>query len=179
MQEKSKRLISYLAEPDRNWAWLIGVSTLVMTLHLYEGNESFYVKHFAGAMQDGPLLDWYKFLYKHLATLLLFFIIPVVVVRKFFQRPVKDFGLTIGDWKFGLVATAIACVIITPMVYISSRNPEFRNFYPLTTLANTSPALFAPWGLTYLPHYVGWEFFPRISWFRNTRESRKLCCDYV
>lgn len=161
MQEGARPFFSPLRDPDRKWIWLLSASLILMTLHMYEGNEKFFLKHFSSGMEEGPLLDWYKFLYKHTASLILFFIIPAILIKTVFCQQLSDFGLTPGDWKFGLPVTLVACLVLTPMVYVSSRNPEFRELYPLTTLANESPKLFLLWGLTYLPHYIGWEFLFR------------------
>lgn len=158
-------------------AMIIWVTTaILLVLFIYEGSELFYVKHFDTDYQKGtnPILsfstyqtyhilnpnpenDWYKYIYKHICTFLLLAIIPICIVKFWLKEPLKDIGIAIGDWRFGIKATLVSMIIMLPMMLISSKNPEFRAFYPLTTLANVSWGYFALWGLTYLPHYIGWE----------------------
>jgi uncharacterized protein len=130
---------------------------ILLILHLYEGNENFFLKHLANGMEEGPLLDWFKYLYKHICSLILFAVIPIMLMRFVLREPLADFGIALGDWRFGVKATLIAMVVMVGPVYIGSRNPEFRALYPLTTMANESWTLFALWGLSYIPHYIGWE----------------------
>lgn len=154
-------LLSPLWSADRK-TWVIwGVAMVVVTLSLYEGHEQFFVKHFGGQYPDGPLLNWYKYIWKHASSLILYFMIPVLAVKVLLKERLSDYGLQLGDWRFGLKATLISFIVVIGPMYISSKNPEFRAYYPLTTLATESAGLFALWGLTYLPHYIGWEFLFR------------------
>lgn len=139
--------------------WTIVV--VLITVKIYQGDQSFFVKHFSGALEDGPVLDWYRWLYHHLASLVLWAFVPFALIVFLFKEKIKDFGWQLGDWRFGLKATLIAVVVMPIPVYISSLNPEHREWYPLTTLATASAGYFALWGISYLPHYIGWEFFFR------------------
>lgn len=137
---------------------------LLMTIKIYEGDQSFFVKHFGEYYTDVELLKWAKWAWHHLSSLVLFFIIPIVLIKKGLKDSLSTFGLGIGDWKFGLTATAIAFVVMPFLVYNSSLNEQHRLFYanefPLQ-LATSSALYFVYWAITYLPHYLGWEFFFR------------------
>ena len=53
------------------------------------------------------------------------------------------------------------CLVATYPVYLASQQAEHLAFYPLSALATTSFCMFTLWGVLYLPHYIGWEFFFR------------------
>lgn len=161
MAGKSNNLLAPLKTFDRKTLVIWVVAILVVTLSLYEGNESFFVKHFGDGYSDPELLKWHKYLYKHICSLVLYFIIPIIAIKAFLKENLKSYGLTLGDWKFGIKATLISWIVVIGPMYIGSKNPEFREFYPLTNLALESAGYFALWGLTYLPHYLGWEFLFR------------------
>jgi len=161
MKVTHNSFFSPLLKTNRNHAVLWISVILLMILKIHPGDQSFFIKHFGYQFEEGPLLDWYKWLYHHLATLLLFAIIPIILIKAVFKEGLKDYGLQLGDWKFGLKATLISFIILPLPAYLASQNPEHLEFYPLTTLATASTGLFALWGLTYLPHYIGWEFFFR------------------
>ncbi len=137
---------------------------LLMVLKIYEGDRTFYELHFSDGMQDDQWSRWYKWLYHNLSTLVLFALIPMGIIKRSFREKPADYGWQWGDWKFGLKATLIAFAIMPFVVYNSAQNPVhyafYNNEFPLE-LATSSVAMFALWGLSYLPHYVGWEFFFR------------------
>ncbi|PCJ86419.1 MAG: hypothetical protein COA57_06260 [Flavobacteriales bacterium] len=134
---------------------------VLLTVALYEGHTSFFIKHFGHHFEAGPLLDWYKWGYHHLAVFVLWFIVPVLLIKAWMKEKTANFGMQLGDWKFGLKATLVAFLILPIGVYISSFDTDMQAQYPLTTLAMQSPSYFALWGLVYLPYYIGWEFLFR------------------
>lgn len=161
MKISDNSFFSPLHKVNRNLT-ILWISIIVLiVLKIHQGDQSFFIKHFGYHFEEGPLLDWYKWLYHHLATFLLFAVIPILLIKTVFRERLKDYGLQLGDWKFGLKATLIAFIILPLPAYLTSQNPNHLEFYPLTKLATASTGLFALWGLTYLPHYIGWEFFFR------------------
>ena len=138
-----------------------GAACLLITVKLFQGDQSFFVKHFGHLYEPGPVLDWMKWLYHHIASLILYALIPMGIIKLMLNQQLSEYGWQLGDWRFGIKATLIAFVVMPLPVYLSSQNPEHLAFYPLTTLATESPTYFGLWALTYLPHYLGWEFMFR------------------
>lgn len=161
MANKTKAFFEPLIGGDRK-ALVLWISVVILlVLKIFEGDQSFFVKHWGHLFENGPVLDWYKWLYHHLASLLLLAIIPVIIIRAYFKQQLKEFGITIGDWRAGLKHLIFVAVVMTYPTYLTCQSPQHLEFYPLTTLATESPKLFFLWALTYLPHYIGWEFFFR------------------
>lgn len=133
----------------------------LLLVKMYQGSAPFFEAHFEHSEIEAELFKWYKWLYHHLASLLFWAIVPFLVIKHYFRERLSDYGWQLGDWKFGLKATSIAFAVLPIPVYISSLDPEHNAFYPLTALATASAFNFFLWGLTYLPHYIGWEFFFR------------------
>lgn len=139
------------------WTLVVGLTTV----KIYQGDQSFFVKLFGDRFEPGPLLDWYRWLYHHLASLVLWAFVPMLVITWHFREKLSDYGWTAGNWRFGLRISVVSMIVVLPFLYLSSLNPEHREWYPLTTLATVSAGHFLLWGLSYLPHYIGWEFFFR------------------
>lgn len=139
--------------------WLLIV--VLTTIKIYQGDQSFYAEKLNHSLPEGPELDWMRWLYHHLASLVLWALVPFLIIKFTFKEKLADYAWQLGDWKFGLKATFVAFIVMPIPVYFSSLNPEHREWYPLTTLAVQSASYFALWGLSYLPHYIGWEFFFR------------------
>ncbi len=58
-------------------------------------------------------------------------VIPyLVVVFGFRDRPSR-YGLTLGDWRWGLVLVGAGCVVMTPIVLWFATLPDVRAFYAL------------------------------------------------
>lgn len=150
-----------LFTPDRKILVLWASIILLLVLKIFEGDQSFFVKHWGNRFYAGPLLDWYKWLYHHLASLVLLALVPIILIKSVFKEKLADYGIAIGDWKYGLKNLLLVAAIMTYPTYLACQNPAHLEFYPLTTLATQSGQLFALWSLTYLPHYIGWEVFFR------------------
>jgi membrane protease YdiL (CAAX protease family) len=98
-----------------------------------------------------------------LATLILFFFFPLLVVKLVFKEKLKDYGLTLGDKKYGLRFTIITIpLIVTPIIFFGSHMPQIRAEYPLSKLIQNNASVFVWYEFSYvLLYYVGWEFFFR------------------
>jgi len=135
-----------------------------MTLKIYEGDHTFFAKHFGHHYQNQQVFLWAKWAWHHGASLVLYTLVPIVIIQRLLRERVADFGWQLGDWKFGLKATALTVVIMPLVVYNSSLQEAHRLFYttefPLV-LATSSGIMFSAWAFTHLPHYIGWEFFFR------------------
>ena len=156
-----KPAIEQLSTQEKRAAAMWVIVIILITLKLYQGDHSFFTKHFSDPSWSTPVADWFRWLYHHLASLLLWAIVPFIIIRAFFKERLSAYGWQLGDWRFGVKATILAVVIMPLPVYLSSLNPEHREWYPLTTLATASVGYFSLWGLSYIPHYIGWEFMFR------------------
>ena len=93
----------------------------------------------------------------------LFGAIPMLVVLNVFGEDPAEYGLRLGEWKFGLRATALLLPLIAcTLLYPASVNPEIRQAFPFAPEAGRSPGAFlmfqAPRGILF---YTAWEFFFR------------------
>lgn len=137
--------------------FLVFALTLQVLL-LYPGSIQFYLSkfsHFSTVTEITRAVVWH-----HFSALVLFFIVPLLYILILKDKP-NNYGLTPGDWKYGLKVIIIAGFIVTPFVYISSRSPSFKAEYPLTPYATFSAVNFLIYSLLYLPYYIGWEFLYR------------------
>ena len=133
-----------------------------MVLLIYPGDESFFIKLFPGfEFLSEYDLDWYKYFYHHNATFFLFFFLPVLIVSFIFKENLSQYGLCLGDYKFGLKATLISFIVLPLPIYLNSFDKDFLAEYPLSMKSMESPENFIFWSLGYLLYYAGWEFFFR------------------
>ncbi|MDY0000579.1 MAG: CPBP family intramembrane glutamic endopeptidase [Polyangia bacterium] len=133
-----------------------------MAIYVYQGHHTFFSKHLAGPFfGDDPYTDWYRHLYQFLSALLLLGVVPAILSRTLLGRTLRSQGVQLGDWRFGCRFLVVAVLILTPLLYFGSFDPELQREYPLTRLAGCAPDLFVLWELSYLTYYVAWEYFFR------------------
>ena len=88
-------------------------------------------------------------------------LIPLLIGRFGLRRPLKDWGLGLGDWKFGLKAVAICFFAFLPILVIVSYQPAFQAKYPLYDAAQRSVLHFIVYEAAYMVYFIGWEFIFR------------------
>jgi uncharacterized protein len=109
----------------------------------------------------------------HACTALLFGLVPVALLRAFWKKPLSAFGVTLGDWKFGLAAVAILLPVISVAFLLPAAGmPDMQAVYPVDHSAAESVARFLPYAAgRLLLFYVAWEFFFRGFLLFGLRES--------
>ena len=117
--------------------------------------------------------DIYRYGYHFLATFILLFLLPLIIVKLVFKKKLRDYGLTLGDKKYGFLFTAIVIpLIVTPIIFLGSRMPAVRAVYPLSKLVQDNVSVFLLYELFYiLLYYAGWEFFFRGYMLFGLREK--------
>jgi membrane protease YdiL (CAAX protease family) len=91
--------------------------------------------------------------FKYLDRFLLYLIIPLIVILVIFREKPKEYGMSFGNWKLGLIYTAIGILVLAPALYFLVKgNLAMKIYYE-----GLVPGL--PW-TTFLD-LVGWEFFFR------------------
>ena len=83
---------------------------------------------------------------------LLYLVIPMLVILLLFRESPAEYGLTLGDWKLGLLLTVLGIVLIAPVLWLVGHGGAMKAYY--------EPQLGGlPWN-TFVDLF-GWEFFFR------------------
>jgi membrane protease YdiL (CAAX protease family) len=67
--------------------------------------------------------------YQALERVILFGLVPALVVLAAFRGRLVDYGLGLGDWRWGIGLAVIGCAVMTPIVTITGSNPQFSSYY--------------------------------------------------
>lgn len=127
--------MKYLLGEKLNFDWKIVAVTILSTLLL--------------------MVDHYHKLtgFKYWDRVILYLVIPLVIILVFFRENPREYGFSFGDWKLGLVYTALGILFMAPVIYLlGSGNPSMKAYYE-----RFLPGL--PW-TTFLD-LIGWEFIFR------------------
>lgn len=128
-------MIKYLLGERLNFDWKVVTITVVSTLLL--------------------MVDFYHRLtpYKYRDRVILYLLIPLTIIILLFRENPKEFGFSLGDWKAGLLITAIGIVIMAPIIYFLGHGNESMKAYYEPYVDGL------PW-TTFLD-LIGWEFLFR------------------
>ena len=104
--------------------------------------------------QGGELLPF-------LSAFVLLGLASLALIGLVFREPLAAYGLTLGDWRFGLKALAVTAPVVVVLSAFASRSPEFVAQYPLSRAVCASASAFLAYAAAYLEYYVGFEIFFR------------------
>jgi hypothetical protein len=66
---------------------------------------------------------------KAIERIVLYLIIPLLIIVLIFRDKPSEYGFSFGNWREGLLWTAGAVVILTPLLYFSARTPAMIQYY--------------------------------------------------
>ena len=166
------RFIQTLREGDWKVKILLLSVPVILLVYIYHGMDRAFGRYFSH-LSNYYYFDIYRYAYHFLATFILLFLSPLIIVKLVFKEKLKDYGLSLGDKKYGFRFTVIAIpLIVTPIIFLGSRMPEIRAVYPLSKLVQDNVSVFLVYEFSYiLLYYVGWEFFFRGYMLFGLREK--------
>jgi len=135
---------------------------LILLVYIYHGMDDAFERYFK-YLNNYYYFDTWRYVYQFLATFLLFFLFPSIIIRFFFKENPVDYGLTSGDKNYGLRFVLITIpLIVTPIIVLGALIPQVRAEYPLSKLVQENLPVFFLYEFLYVSfYYVGWEFFFR------------------
>lgn len=166
------RFIETLKEGDWKIKILLLSVPVILLVYIYHGMDEAFARYFSH-LSNLYYFDIYRYIYQFLATLVLFFLFPLIIIKLVFKEKLKDYGLTLGDKRYGLRFIIITIpLIVTPIIILGSHMPQVRAEYPLSKLVQDNASVFLLYEFSYvLLYYVGWEFFFRGYMLFGLREK--------
>ena len=137
------------------------LSVVFLILFHENGRSSFFRAHFAKYFHPGKYSPLFPALYWYGSSFVMLGLIPLLIGVFAFKKPMKSWGVGLGDWKFGLTATAVMYAVFLPILVMVSFSPSFQSKYPLFHVATKSGAHFVIHELAYALYFIGWEFIYR------------------
>jgi membrane protease YdiL (CAAX protease family) len=166
------RFIETLKEGDWKIKILLLSVPVILLVYIYHGMDEAFARYFSH-FSNLYYFDIYRYVYQFLATLVLFFLFPLIIIKLVFKEKLKDYGLSLGDKRYGLRFIIITIpLIVTPIIILGSHMPQVRAEYPLSKLVQDNASVFLLYEFSYvLLYYVGWEFFFRGYMLFGLREK--------
>jgi len=166
------RFIETVKEGDWKVKILLLSVPIILAVYIYHGMDEAFGRYFSH-LSNYYYSDIYRYVYQFWATFVLFFLLPLIIVKLLLKEKLKDYGLALGDKRYGLRFTAITIpLIVTPIIILGARMPQIRAQYPLSRLIQGNVSVFLFYQLSYIfLYYVGYEFFFRGYMLFGLREK--------
>ena len=130
---------------------------LITFVSIYYSSPNFFRRHF-----DTTDDKFYSTLYWFTADGFLMLVIPLLLIIFVLKGKPSDFGFRLGDYKFGLISSAIFFVIMLPVIWLASGSESFARTYPqggIMVKENFSVLLYYELFVGF--YMLAWEFFWR------------------
>jgi membrane protease YdiL (CAAX protease family) len=145
-----------------------GTTIVISLLYFLVGSSSFYERYLGSFTEGGTFGFLAPSLYQFAVTLVLFFFLPILIVKNIFHESPRDYGWQAGDRRTGWLVLTWGIPLVLLMAWLSSGQAEFRDQYPLFIsrlaafpLEGQNITVFILYEFTYIFYYIGWEFFFR------------------
>jgi hypothetical protein len=141
-----------------------------------EGRNSivFFQWLFGPLFNGNPWIDFWQYIWQFCMSFLLFFVIPLLLIKYYFKEEKRDYGFQWGNKKFNLIWTLIGFALL-PAFFFLSNDPALLREYPLTKLIVGNIELIIAFNLAYFIYYIGFEFIFRayLQFGLKTEDIRK------
>lgn len=150
-----KKLRDEIIKLDFKTVYILISVAFIVFISLTFSSPAFYLDHF-GSSKLSSRIYWF------LSDGLIMFLVPVLSVKFIFRKKLSDFGLAIGDFKFGIISSALFYIVMLIIIWIVSASPEFIVTYPQGgEELKKNFQLLIIYELCIFVYMLGWEFLWR------------------
>lgn len=125
------------------------------------GSKRFFFDTWYATLGRERLYDLYQYLYWFGSEFVIYFLLLIPVIVFLHRRPLRDFGLSLGDWRFGLRVSLLFWAIMLPILWVVSATPAFQQVYPHSQIVRGDWSLFLIYEVAFILYFIGWEFIWR------------------
>jgi len=137
------------------------VATVLLILYHENCSTSVFRAHLSRHFAPSPYKSLYPAFYWYGCSLIVLGAVPMLFGRLALGIPVRQLGLGLGDWRFGLKAALLLYLVFLPFLVLVSFGATFQAKYPLFDDASRSWVHFLLYEGAYAVYFIGWEFIFR------------------
>ncbi|MDX1700346.1 MAG: CPBP family intramembrane glutamic endopeptidase [Melioribacteraceae bacterium] len=134
-------------------------STFLFVISWYYANPLFFLETFTFLEPEEFIVqELVAHIYWFLLDFILFFLIPLYIVKLSFREDLKSFGITFGNKRAGVFYTIISILIFIPIIYLISNTEDYSKYFPLMQSAKSDLLIFIIYEVVFILFIFSWEF---------------------
>jgi len=161
LKAELKNLYYVVRTLDRKVVTVFLSVAFLQTFSWYYTSRYFFRLNIFPNYQFEPNIYLIEYLYWFIGDFFSFFVLPILIIKLILKADLKNFGLTIGDFRTGIKISIIFLAVMLPLVWIFSSFPEFVRTYPQLASARDHWSTFIIFEAGLLLYLVAWEFIWR------------------
>ena len=141
---------------------IIFLSILILqTFSFYYSRKKFFRENFTSFFLDSNYLTFYEQIYCLLLDFVIFFVIPLLIIKFLFKQKLVVYGINFSNKPIGLKIALITIAIMLPVVWVISSLLSFQATYPHANMVRDSWTLFIIYEICLILYLFAWEFIWR------------------
>jgi len=134
---------------------------VLQTVSWYFTSRAFFRVNIFKYFIESPDVYLYEYLYWFLGDFLSLGIFPLLIIVFLLREKPKSYGVQIGDYKRGILYTAVFLTVMIVILWFVSAQSEFSLVYPHYPYARNNWQIFLIYEAGMLFYMAGWEFIWR------------------
>ena len=155
------RLKEIIRELDRKVIVIFLSVAVLQTISWYFTSRNFFRINIFPHYQNNSDVYLYEYLYWFTTDFITLFILAILIIKFVIKEDLKDYGLQAGDYKAGLIISAIFLGVMLVIIWFVSATPDFATKYPHLQSTKNSWRDFYIYESGMLLYMIGWEFIWR------------------
>jgi uncharacterized protein len=161
IKKEINRLLVIIREMDRKVVIIFLSVAILQTISWYYTSRNFFRINFFTYYQNDPDVYLYEYLYWFIGDFATLFLLSIVIIKFILKEDLRNYGLQFGDYKTGLVLSAIFFLVMLPAIWFFSATPDFSEKYPHLLSTRNSWQEFFIYESGMLLYMISWEFIWR------------------
>ncbi|MEJ2614815.1 MAG: hypothetical protein P8Z35_07650 [Ignavibacteriaceae bacterium] len=124
-----KNLFKKLNELDRKVIIIFISVAILQTISWYYTSRRFFRYNIFNSLQDNQHVYLIEYLYWFIGDFFSFFILPVLIIKFLLKEKIRNYGITLGDYRAGIKISFIFLGIMLPIIWFASALPQFSSAY--------------------------------------------------
>jgi len=161
LKTEYSRLKEIIRELDRKVIVIFLSVAILQTISWYFTSRNFFRINIFPHYQNNSDVYLYEYLYWFTTDFITLFILAILIIKFVIKEDLKDYGLQAGDYKAGLIISAIFLGVMLVIIWFVSATPDFATKYPHLQSTKNSWRDFYIYESGMLLYMIAWEFIWR------------------
>ena len=156
-----RRFLEIIRAMDRKVIIIFLSVAILQTISWYYTSRNFFRINFFPYYQNNSDVFLYEYLYWFIGDFFTFFILSIIVIKFILKENLRNYGLQFGDYRTGLILSAIFFLVMVPAIWFFSAEPDFSEKYPHLLSTRNNYKEFFIYELGMMLYMISWEFIWR------------------